>query len=75
MHGVTWTDREGLKADRTEYFKAINPGADTKRTFTLAGLLVFTDAKISQYPDTSTISLLILSLCIFRQTFNRKSIS
>ena len=57
MHGVTWTDREGLKADRTEYFKAINPGADTNRTFNLAGLLVFTDAKISQKPDTGIIYL------------------
>ena len=48
---MTWTDREGLKADRTEYFKGANPGADTKRTLDLAGLLLFTDAKISQYPD------------------------
>nr|CAH0098524.1 unnamed protein product [Daphnia galeata] len=36
VHGVTWRD---------------NPGADTKRTLDLAGLLLFTDAKISQYPD------------------------
>jgi hypothetical protein len=48
---VTWTDREGLKAERTEYFKGANPGADTKRTFDLAGLLLFSDARISQYPD------------------------
>jgi hypothetical protein len=48
---VTWTDCEGLKTDRTEYFKGDNPGADTKRTLDLAGLLLFTDAKISKYPD------------------------
>ncbi|XP_046648840.1 CD109 antigen-like [Daphnia pulicaria] len=53
VHGVTWTDREGLKAERTEYFKGANPGADTKRTFDLAGLLLFSDARISQYPDTA----------------------
>ena len=52
VHGITWTDREGLKPDRTEYFKGSNPGADTRRTFNLAGLLIFTDARISQYPDT-----------------------
>ena len=52
VHGVTWTDREGMKAERTEYFKGANPGADTKRTFDLAGLLIFSDAPISQYPDT-----------------------
>nr|CAH0112339.1 unnamed protein product [Daphnia galeata] len=48
VHGVTWTDREGLKADRTEYLKGANPGADTKRTLDLAGLWLSTDADISQ---------------------------
>ena len=57
MHGVTWTDREGLKAERTEYFKGANPAADTKRTFDLAGLLLFTDARISQYPDAGEVYL------------------
>uniref|UniRef100_A0A0P5Q5G8 Macroglobulin complement-related protein n=1 Tax=Daphnia magna TaxID=35525 RepID=A0A0P5Q5G8_9CRUS len=52
VHEVTWTDREGLKADRTEYFKGANPGADTKRTMDQAGLLVFTDATVAQYPET-----------------------
>uniref|UniRef100_A0A0P4XT60 Macroglobulin complement-related protein n=1 Tax=Daphnia magna TaxID=35525 RepID=A0A0P4XT60_9CRUS len=52
VHEVTWTDREGLKADRTEYFKGANPGADTKRTMNHAGLLVFTDAVVGQYPET-----------------------
>ncbi len=52
VSGVTWSDREGSKADRSQYFKAANPGADTKRTFHLAGLMVFTDARVSQYPDT-----------------------
>ena len=73
MHGVTWTDREGLKADRTEYFKAINPGADTKRTFKLAGLLVFTDARISQFPDTGFISLEIYLQYKFELTINCQS--
>jgi hypothetical protein len=58
---VTWTDREGLKADRTEYFKGANPGADTKRTLELAGLLLFTDAKISQYPDIGELIPLFLN--------------
>jgi hypothetical protein len=48
VHGVTWTDREGLKADQTEYLKGANPGADTKRTLDLAGLWLSTDADISQ---------------------------
>uniref|UniRef100_A0A0P5QY90 Macroglobulin complement-related protein n=1 Tax=Daphnia magna TaxID=35525 RepID=A0A0P5QY90_9CRUS len=52
VHEVTWTDREGLKADRTEYFKGANSGADTKRTMNHAGLLVFTDAVVGQYPET-----------------------
>lgn len=57
VHGVTWTDREGMKADRTEYFKGPNPGADSKRTLNLAGLLVFTDTRISQYPDTGQLKM------------------
>ncbi len=65
VHGVTWTDREGLKADRTEYFKGANPGADTKRTLDLAGLLLFTDAKISQYPDISEFILVIINSFIY----------
>jgi hypothetical protein len=48
VHGVTWTDREGLKADQTEYLKGANPGADTKKTLDLAGLWLSTDADISQ---------------------------
>ncbi|XP_059351436.1 CD109 antigen-like [Daphnia carinata] len=52
VHKVTWTDREGVKPDRTEYFKGANPGADTKRTMDQAGLLVFTDAVVGQYPET-----------------------
>ena len=60
VSGVTWSDREGSKADRSQYFKAANPGSDTKRTLNLAGLLVFTDARISQYPDTGTIQLSFL---------------
>ena len=52
VHGVTWTDREGKKADRSEFLIGSNPGADTRRTITLAGLLVFTHARITQYPDT-----------------------
>lgn len=51
VSGVTWSDREGAKADKSQYFKAANPGPDTKRTLNLAGLLVFTDARVSQYPD------------------------
>ncbi len=65
VHGVTWTDREGLKADRTEYFKGANPGADTKRTLDLAGLLLFTDAKISQYPDIGEFIPVIYSEFIY----------
>ena len=52
VHGVTWSDREGMKPDRSQFFIGSNAGADTRRTFSLAGLLVFTDARISQYPDT-----------------------
>jgi CD109 antigen len=65
VSGVTWSDREGSKADRSQYFKGANPGADTKRTMNLAGLLVFTDARISQYPDTGQdhISIVIYLLC------------
>jgi hypothetical protein len=62
---VTWTDREGLKAERTEYFKGANPGADTKRTMDLAGLLLFTDARISQYPDIGELTFLFINVQLF----------
>ena len=52
VHGVTWSDREGMKPDRSQFFVGSNAGADGRRTFALAGLIVFTDARISQYPDT-----------------------
>ena len=65
VSGVTWSDREGSKADRSQYFKGANPGADTKRTMNLAGLLVFTDARISQYPDTGQDHISILFIYLY----------
>ena len=52
VHRVTWTDRQGLQHDHTQYLIASNPAADTRRTFSLAGLVVFTDAFISHRPET-----------------------
>ena len=52
VSAVTWTDREGLKADETQYFIGQNPGPDAWRTLAMAGLHVFTDARIDQYPDS-----------------------
>ena len=66
VHSVTWTDREGMKADRSEYFTGQNPGADTRRTITLAGLLVFTDALVTQQPDTGEPLFLLHHHQIFK---------
>jgi hypothetical protein len=58
---VTWSDRdEGAKADQSQYFKSANPGKRTFNLADLAGLLVFTDARISQYPDTGAFHFLLL---------------
>ena len=51
VHGVTWTDREGMKADRSQYFTGQNPGPDARRTMIMAGLHVITDARVNQYPE------------------------
>lgn len=51
VHRVTWTDRQGQQPERVQYLTASNPAGDTKRTFSLAGLVVFTDAAISQKPE------------------------
>ena len=59
---MTWTDREELKPDQTEYFKGANPGDDTKRTLDLAGYLLFKDAQISQYPDIGELITLYLNI-------------
>lgn len=50
--GVTWTDREGLKAERSQYFIGQNAGPDTRQTFDQAGLIVFTDAYVVQSPNS-----------------------
>ena len=41
-----------MQTERSQYLTGSNPGADTKRTLSLAGLLIFTDAKITQHPET-----------------------
>ncbi len=51
VHGVTWTDREGMKADRSQYFTGQNPGPDARRTMIMAGLHIITDARVNQYPE------------------------
>ena len=62
VHGVTWINRQGQKPDRSHYFTAGNPGPDTPRTMAMAGLHVFTDARISQYPDTGSFFFPFFSL-------------
>lgn len=51
--GVTWSDREGLKAERSQYFIGQNAGPDTRQTFDQAGLIVFTDAYVTQSPNAA----------------------
>ena len=49
---MTWSDREGLKAERSQYFIGQNAGPDTRQTFDQAGLIVFTDAYVTQSPNS-----------------------
>lgn len=54
--GATWTDREGRIADRSEFFTGTNPGTDSMKTLSFAGLVVFTDATVVTHPESSTLA-------------------
>ena len=71
MSAVTWTDREGLKADETQYFIGQNPGPDAWRTLAMAGLHVFTDARIDQYPDSGINFQHLTHFGILKQNYSQ----
>uniref|UniRef100_T1IN02 CD109 antigen n=1 Tax=Strigamia maritima TaxID=126957 RepID=T1IN02_STRMM len=50
LNKMLWTSREG-EPDKRAYYQTTNYGVDNNRTFNMAGLVVFTDANITQLPD------------------------
>lgn len=55
-----WQDREGGPS-KIQYFSTPNYGVDTNKTFALSSLIIFTNLKVTTYPNTCHESL--ESLC------------
>ena len=52
VHRAVWRWRDGSRPVSTEYYVTPDYGVDTNSSLSLAGLVVFTDARVESSPGT-----------------------